>query len=90
MYIDKYIDENFMIWIDTCSILHHQFRNCIENMLGKLSSLDESIYITQSVYNELKNHCNSKEYELINKASEAILLVNEYINLGCMSLFGKW
>ena len=89
MFIEKYLDEDFMIWIDTCSVLHEQFQVFIDSISIKLLPKKSAIYITSSVYNELEKHAVSGDNDLKIKASKALSVVNWCLGNGTMVVYNQ-
>lgn len=89
MCIDEYLDEDFMIWIDTCSILHEQFQAAIDCISAKLLLKKSTIYITDSVNIELKKHAVSGNDDLKIKAQKALSVVNWYLSNGVITIYNQ-
>lgn len=77
MFLERYIKSGFSIWIDTCSILHEQFENCVNNIAGFLTENNYKIKITQTVLNELTKHTSSSDEELKANAIKALELITQ-------------
>ncbi|MGN0154334.1 MAG: hypothetical protein ACI4A3_07770 [Lachnospiraceae bacterium] len=90
MIIENYLTKKYMVWIDTCSILHDSFRPFMDAIIPTLMKYGQKIYIVSSVESELKKHAYRSDDEVLrNRATEAISEICYYQSYGVMDKYNK-
>lgn len=89
MDLTGFLKRDFMVWIDTSSILEDSFFDLFSELTSLFTQYDEHLYIPNSVLLELKKHTKSDDYELQEKSKERLALINSRKKSNIFTVYNK-
>ncbi len=85
--LEEYLKKDYMIWIDTCSIMHKLFEKCIANYSDVLKNNGAVILIPSSVKNELIKHTRADDKELKQAAEMSLDFLEKLIESNYLRIY---